>query len=44
MVFWQTIEYWQGLGTGIVLSFLLWLCLFMTYQAGKKAATEEAED
>lgn len=43
MAFWQTIEYWQGLGSGIVLSFLLWLCLFMTYQEGKKAATKKPE-
>ncbi len=43
MACWQTVDFWIGLGSGIVLSFLFWLCLFVTYQEGKKAATEKPE-
>lgn len=44
MACWQTIEFWYGLGSGIALSFLLWLSLFITYQEGKKAATKKPEE
>ena len=44
MAFWQTVEFWQGLGSGIGFSFLFWLCLFVTYKAGRESAAERPED
>jgi len=44
MTFWQTVEFWQGIGSGIVFSFLFWLCLFMTYKAGRESVAERPED
>lgn len=44
MIFWQTIAFWQGVSAGMILSIIVWICLFVTYNAGMKAATEKPEE